>query len=245
MVSAQKPSERTGTAVSDSVYSSWSLVQPFSTSAFLFTPFSSNPFALTFRSTAGTPWVTLGNSEGQGSSFSLLAVWNCGREALVVGDKPMLGAPNCGLSWLSCPCLSHSSWRLWRWRGLLSRRPVNSIHTFRFFTSCSEGCGHTSEISLALFAAMPLSSSPLVRLSPSLSSAVCMQSGWPWLCSKPNARFLPVAVPTDPSSSPFTSLALFSSARWECGTSAGGPHRWSTGTLLFAHVGVAPLCSSV
>ncbi len=130
--------------VSDSVYSSGSLVQPFSTSAFLFTPFSSNPFALTFRSTAGTPWMTLGNSEGQGSSFSLLAVWSCGREALDVGDKPMMGAPNGGLSWLSCPCLSHSSWRLWRWRGLLSRRPVNSIHTFRFFTSCSEGCGHTS-----------------------------------------------------------------------------------------------------
>ncbi len=96
------------------------------------------------------------------------------------------------------------------------------------------------EISLALFAAMPLLSSPLVRLSPSLSSAVCVQSGWPWLCSKPNARFLPVAVPTDPSSSPFTSLALFSSARRDCGTSAGGPHRWSTGTLLFAHVCVAP-----
>lgn len=100
--------------------------------------------------------------------------------------------------------------------------------------------GCLPEISLALFAAMPLSSSPLVRLSPSLSSAVCRQSGWPWLCSKPNARFLPVAVPTDPSSSPFTSLVLFSSARRDCGTSAGGPHRWRTGTLLFAHVAVAP-----
>lgn len=96
------------------------------------------------------------------------------------------------------------------------------------------------EISLALFTAMPLSSSPLVRLSTSLSSVVCVQSGWPWLCSKPNARFLLVAVPTDPSSSPFTSLALFSSTRRDCGMSAGGPHRWSTGTLLFAHVGVAP-----
>lgn len=130
--------------VSDPVNSSCSLVQPLSTSAFLFTPLSSNPFALTFRSTAGTPWVTLRISGGQGSSLSLLAVWIGGREDLDVGDKPRFWAPNCGLSWLSCPCLSHNSWRLWRWRGLLSRRPVNSIHTFRFFTSCSEGCGHTS-----------------------------------------------------------------------------------------------------
>lgn len=98
------------------------------------------------------------------------------------------------------------------------------------------------EISLALFAAAKLSSSSLVRLSLSFSpsSAARVQSGWPWLGSKPSARFLLVAVPTDPSSSPFTSLALFSSARRDCETSTGGPHRWSTGTLLFAHVGVTP-----